>query len=27
MAEAGPEMDFDGVAHRCYFVSMASKMH
>jgi len=27
MAEAGPEMEFDRVAHRCYFVSMASKMH
>ena len=27
MDAAGPEMDFDGVAHRCYFVSMASKMH
>jgi N-acyl-L-homoserine lactone synthetase len=27
MAPAGPEMDFDGVPHRCYFVSMATKMH
>ncbi|GAA5073801.1 N-acyl-L-homoserine lactone synthetase [Roseibacterium beibuensis] len=27
MAPAGPEMSFDGVPHRVYFVSMASKMH
>lgn len=27
MVAAGPEMSFDGVRHRCYFVSMASKMH
>jgi N-acyl-L-homoserine lactone synthetase len=27
MAAAGPEMEFDGVPHRCYFVSMATKMH
>ena len=27
MDAAGPEMDFAGVPHRCYFVSMASKMH
>lgn len=27
MDPAGPEMNFDGVPHRCYFVSMASKMH
>jgi N-acyl-L-homoserine lactone synthetase len=27
MAPAGPVMKIGGVAHRCYFVSMASKMH
>ena len=27
MTPAGPVMKIGGVAHRCYFVSMASKMH
>lgn len=27
MAPGGPVMKIGGVAHRCYFVSMASKMH
>lgn len=27
MASAGPVMQIGGVAHRCHFVSMASKMH
>jgi N-acyl-L-homoserine lactone synthetase len=27
MAPAGPVMKIGGVAHRCFFVSMASKMH